>query len=66
MKFVVPLMIAVTAVISFASRSRDSGLMIGMPPPTEASYSSRTSCSAASASSSAPLFAITSLFAVTT
>ena len=34
MKLVVPLMIAVTERMSLARRSRFSGAMIGMPPPT--------------------------------
>src|SRR3972149_3842367 len=59
-------MIAETAVIRLARRSRFSGAMMGMPPPTLASERRSTPRWRAGASRRGPCFPIPSLFAVTT
>ena len=59
-------MMARTELMSLASRSCCSGPMMGMPPPTLASYRSRAPDSPAAACSAGPCFDTTSLLAVTT
>ena len=62
----VPLMMARMDVMRLASRSRRRGAMRGMPPPTLASNMMSRPRAWASASSSGPALAISSLLAVTT
>ena len=65
-KFVVPLRMPANSFISFAARHWLIGLIIGIPPPTDASKRKFTLCSAAYPSSSQPFAATSSLFEVTT
>ncbi len=66
MKFVVPFKIPAISSMRLAERHWWSGLMIGIPPPTLASKKKFTPFSCAIFRSSAPFFATSSLFDVTT
>ena len=54
MKLVVPFTMPSTSVMTLAARHWCMGVMMGVPPPTEASNRKAQPCSLASASNSAP------------
>ena len=54
MKLVVPFTMPSTSVMTLAARHWCMGVMMGVPPPTEASNRKAQLCALASASSSAP------------
>ena len=66
MKFVVPFKIPAISSTSFATKHCESGLIIGIPPPTDASNKKLALFSFATARSSAPCLATSSLLDVTT